>query len=335
MIIPCYNVERYIDACVESLVNQTFGIERMELIFVNDASTDSTLEKLAVWESQYPDSITVISLLENCRQGTARNVGMEYATGEYIGFVDSDDYVDITMFEKMYQVHQENDVNFVVCARWNEQPNGEKVCFGPRENQILDLTTSKLPNVRLSVEAPGGVVQKLYHREWLMSLDIWFPEQTAYEDNYFGSIVNYYAKKVGLVKEPLYFYRYNATSTTQTQNSMKHLERLNVELMKLEELKRRDLFTVFPENIEYGFLISYFVNSILIFLNRFEEFPDGLIIEMQQTTKKLFPNWRNNPLISMYRDVEAICQMLDYPFETGNKQEVLALYEHYRELYQL
>ena len=143
MIIPCYNVERYIDACVESLVNQTFGIERMELIFVNDASTDSTLEKLAVWESQYPDSITVISLTENCRQGAARNVGMEYATGEYIGFVDSDDYVDITMFEKMYQVHQENDVNFVVFARWNEQPNGEKVCFGPREDQILDLTTSK------------------------------------------------------------------------------------------------------------------------------------------------------------------------------------------------
>ena len=60
----------------------------MELIFVNDASTDSTLEKLAVWESQYSDSIIVISLLENSRQGAVRNIGMEYATGEYIGFVD-------------------------------------------------------------------------------------------------------------------------------------------------------------------------------------------------------------------------------------------------------
>ena len=142
---------------------------------------------------------------------------MEYATGEYIGFVDSDDYVDITMFEKLYQTHQENDVNFVVCARWNEHSSGEKDSLGPREDGILDLTTYKFPNARLGIEAPSGIVQKLYNREWLMSLEVWFPENIAYEDNFWGNIVNYYTQKVGLIKEPLYFYRNNEESTTQTK----------------------------------------------------------------------------------------------------------------------
>lgn len=335
VVIPCYNVEKYIDDCVESLVNQTFGINRMELIFVDDASTDGTLKKLALWESKYPDSILVVSLLENSRQGTARNVGMEYATGEYLGFVDSDDYVDITMYEKLYQVHQENDVNYVVCSRWNERPNGQKDRLGPREDGILDVTTYKYPNARLNMEAPSGIVQKLYNREWLMSLNVWFPDKLAYEDNYWGSIVNYYTEKVGLVKEPLYFYRFNESSTTQTQNSMKHLERLKIELMKLEELKKRNLFSLYQENIEFDFLKLYFSNSIIMFLTKFNEFPEGLIKEMQQTTRMNFPNWRENPLLGLYKDVNAICQMIDYPFESGNRQEVLCVYAHYKNVYQL
>lgn len=120
VVIPCYNVEKYIDECVESLVNQTFGIERMELIFVNDASTDSTLEKLAAWEQKYPDSIIVVTLVENSKQGTARNIGMEYASGTYLGFVDSDDYVELDMFQRMHELHEKEDVDCIICARYNE-----------------------------------------------------------------------------------------------------------------------------------------------------------------------------------------------------------------------
>ena len=116
---------------------------------------------------------------------------------------------------------------------------------------------------------------------------------------------------------------------------MKHLERLKIELMKLDEMKHRDLFSIYQENIEYDFVRLYFVNSIITFLNRFDEFPEGLIKEMQKTTKELFPNWRNNPLIGMNKEVEAICQMLDYPFETGSRREVLISYAYYKEQYQL
>lgn len=104
VIIPCYNVEKEIDRCIQSLVDQTILLSQMELIFVDDASEDATMEKLSKWEEQYPESILVIHCEENGKQGTARNIGMQYATGEYIGFVDSDDYVEPEMYQKMCRI---------------------------------------------------------------------------------------------------------------------------------------------------------------------------------------------------------------------------------------
>ena len=283
VVIPCYNVEKYIDECVVSLVNQTFGIEKMELIFVNDASTDQTLEKLALWEKQFPDSITVITLTENSKQGAARNVGMQYATGRYLGFVDSDDYVELSMFEKLYDLHQKEDVNCVICARYSSDINGTKRIFGPTTDEILDLTNSKLRSAMIGIKAPSGVTQRLYKREWLKNLDIWFPENIAYEDNFWISIVNYYTEKVGLIKEPLYYYRIYNLSTTQRKNSKHHLDRLEVELLKLNELMKRELYVAYKENIEYEFLCMYFANSVVMLLNRFDEIPEGLIQQMQYT----------------------------------------------------
>ena len=73
--MPCYNAEQIIDKSIEILVNQTMSIEDMELIFVDDASTDGTLEKLCQWEERYPESVMVIHCEENGRQGRARNIG--------------------------------------------------------------------------------------------------------------------------------------------------------------------------------------------------------------------------------------------------------------------
>lgn len=87
IIIPCYNVEKYIDRCLESVVNQTIGIENLEVLCVNDASTDGTLNKLHSWERRYPNEIAVITYEVNQRQGGARNIGMKYANAEYFGFI--------------------------------------------------------------------------------------------------------------------------------------------------------------------------------------------------------------------------------------------------------
>ncbi len=327
VVVPCYNVEKYIDECVSSLVNQTFGVERMEIILVDDGSTDSTFEKLCVWEQQYPDSILVIRLLENSKQGTARNIGMQYATGRYLGFTDSDDYVSPEMFQTLYDYHQREDVDCVVCARYDEYEDGRRTIVGPLEDELLDLSNQRYPGVVIHTKAPAGVVQHLYKKEWIKNLDIWFPERLTYEDNFFDGIINYYMKKVWLIKTPLYHYRINNVSTVQKKNSLHHLDRLKIELMKLEELIDRGLFEIYRENIEFEFLQLYFANSIIMLLNRFDELPEGVLLEMQQTVKNLFPGWMENPLLRMHKDVYEMCQLIDYSFVKGDKRELLLAYD--------
>ena len=114
VITPCYNSYDYLDKCFDSLVNQTIGIENIEIIFVNDASTDNTGEKLNSYEALYPESILVIHLDENVKQGGARNVALQYVSGEYIIFVDSDDWVDLSYFETVYNIAKENNNEVVV-----------------------------------------------------------------------------------------------------------------------------------------------------------------------------------------------------------------------------
>lgn len=87
--VPCYNAEKIIDRCLTSLVNQTLGLENMEVIVINDASTDGTLQVLKLWEQKYPDNILLIDYVVNVKTGGARNLGIHYASGEYIGFVSS------------------------------------------------------------------------------------------------------------------------------------------------------------------------------------------------------------------------------------------------------
>ena len=104
------------DKCFESLVNQTIGIENMEIIFVNDASTDNTAEKLNVFEAMYPESVLVIHLDENVKQGGARNVALQYVSGEYLVFIDSDDWVDYNYISILYEIIKEYDADISVCG---------------------------------------------------------------------------------------------------------------------------------------------------------------------------------------------------------------------------
>jgi glycosyltransferase involved in cell wall biosynthesis len=83
-------------------MSQTIGLEHLEVIAVNDASTDRTLEKLYQWERRFPENIMVITYEKNIRQGGARNIGLQYASGEYIGFVDADDWIDSAMYQKLF-----------------------------------------------------------------------------------------------------------------------------------------------------------------------------------------------------------------------------------------
>ena len=111
VIVPVYNAAKTLAPCLGNLVHQT--LPGLELILVNDASTDGSDTILAACEQQFPENIILINLEENLGPGGARNVGLSYASGEYIGFVDSDDLADPTMFETLYAHAKEGNYDMV------------------------------------------------------------------------------------------------------------------------------------------------------------------------------------------------------------------------------
>ena len=115
VIIPCFNATKYLPKCFMSLVQQTIGIDQIELIFVDDASTDedATWNMLQEFERAYPESIKILKLEENMRQGGARNVALQYATGEYIAFVDADDFVSENFLLETYEKAKESDADII------------------------------------------------------------------------------------------------------------------------------------------------------------------------------------------------------------------------------
>lgn len=115
VVVPCYNVEKYIMRCVASLISQTIGFENMQVIFVNDASTDNTLSILRKIESAYPENVVLITYDKNLRQGGARNIGLSYATAKYVGFVDADDWIEPEMYEEMYNKMKCGNYDIVRC----------------------------------------------------------------------------------------------------------------------------------------------------------------------------------------------------------------------------
>ena len=162
---------------------------------------------------------------------------------------------------------------------------------------------------------------------------MWFPEGLIYEDNYWIAIINYNATRVGMIREELYHYRRNVFSTTLQRNNLKHLDRLKIELMKLEELLKRGLYEAYKQNIEYDFICLYFINTVAGLVNKFDEIPQGIIREMQAVTQKLFPDWRQNALLNQYPQLVMMCQMIDYPFERGDKNEVFNVYMNLKKMY--
>lgn len=210
IIIPIYNGEKYLSQCLESLINQT--LKDIEIICVNDGSTDNSLKILEEYAKK--DKRIKIINKKNAGLGAARNTGMKYANGDYIGFVDSDDWVDRNMFKKLYIKAKSHNIDIVMCPVCIYDDNVQKGnydysyfnldCFNEDfNNLIFDYQKTKDFFFRICVTA----YNKIYRTEFLKNIGVKFPEGIIFEDNPFFYKTFLRAKQVAIIRDFLYFYR--------------------------------------------------------------------------------------------------------------------------------
>lgn len=212
IIIPIYKVEQYLDECVTSIINQTY--KDLEIILVDDGSPDSCPQMCDEWAKK--DARIKVVHKKNGGLSSARNAGLKVATGEYIGFVDSDDYVDGSMYEDLMQVMNQNEKTMVVSSPIIRNTDG---VFTPYKVGTYDykdgdtMSFSEYMKLFLGMNMDATVWNKLYKREFIQTM---FREGRNNEDYLFMyyNVKNLYDtdKLLAVTDKAHYYYRDNAQS---------------------------------------------------------------------------------------------------------------------------
>lgn len=309
VIIPCYNVELTIDRCIESVEKQTIGIENLEIILVNDASEDKTLEKLCAWEAKYPDAVMVIDCEENKKPGGARNIGMDYARGQYITFADADDILEEDMYEILFAA-ADKQCDVAICGS-----SRESVCERKKVSQkeMIEITSNQKRQKFLERNYNMAVWNKIYLRNFLLKNDIRFLEGVIYEDIYFSELVKRYCKKVYVTDEVLYHHILNDQSISCDINSKgNRINYIEVQIALIEELRRRNLYEPFSELYANKFIIHFisFMKSYEMVFGRMEKELEDIIFS---SVKALYPNYKEIPIVKsiLYAGQEENRKMLE------------------------
>mgnify|MGYP002544743653 CR=1 FL=1 len=259
VIIPCYNAENVLDNCLESLTAQTISIENLEIILVNDASTDGTYDRLCQWEQKYPDSIMVINCAENGRQGRARNIGLEYAGADYIGYMDIDDIAEPEMFEELYKKAMLHDTEVVICqsrrCTLEEYRNGigktdsteEKVYFIQQGKDRLKF---------LQEDYNMAVWNKLYKREVVE--DLWFEVGKYNEDEFFTYKAIERADKIIQISDIGYYYFFREDSIINETYTIRRLDGLEARYERMKYLgKYPEIYRVAKRQLIFMCMYHY------------------------------------------------------------------------------
>lgn len=204
VIVPVYNVESYLKRCVDSILEQTF--EEFEVILVDDGSLDNSSEIC----NKYSESDKRVKVIHKKNGGlsSARNAGLNIAKGEYIAFIDSDDYVSKDMFKTMINLALSNNYDIVSCGfkRFYENSCNEPVCRGTiyKYSNIEALSNYLLEYDNVNRKIDTVVWNKIYKRE--LFNDITFPEGKIYEDGYVTYKLLYKANNIAHIDDELYYY---------------------------------------------------------------------------------------------------------------------------------
>lgn len=215
IIVPVYNVADYLPKCLDSLINQT--LKDIEILAVNDGSTDNSLSILEEYAAK--DSRITILNKPNSGLSDARNYAFDYIKGEYVGFLDSDDYVDLEMFEDMYNTAKSSDAEIVECNLHHTYDTFE-------DTEIGDIITD---NRQLIMNGRSVVWNKIYKTSWLLSTGVRFPSGLIYEDvNFYCKIVPF-LNKIEYVEGAYVHYvqRRSSINNHQTLKTMQIIDILN------------------------------------------------------------------------------------------------------------
>ncbi|MDE7445517.1 MAG: glycosyltransferase [Lachnospiraceae bacterium] len=295
VIVPVYNMaaQDKLAWCLDSLVNQT--ISDYEIIAVDDCSTDDSLEILRSYEQKYPDKVRVIASPVNKKQGGAKNLGLEETKGDWIGFIDSDDWVTPDFYEKLLVRGEETGADIVGCDYHLTHEHSMKigqVVHNNTQSQAGPLTKEKYRSLILD---SGSLVVKIYKRHIIFDFPNRFPEQIFYEDNAISNSWMLRARRFEYLEEPLYYYYQHDTSTVHTITKKRCEDRMEAARVMVREAEQFGYLDEYYPEIESSFTTLFYVNTLFSYMVGVKKKEYSFVKTLGREMRETFPGFMDNP----------------------------------------
>ena len=294
IIVPVYNMasDHKLEYCLDSLVNQT--VEDYEIIAVDDCSTDNSMEILKEYERRFPEKFRAVHSEVNRHQGGAKNIGLRMAKGEWIGFIDSDDWIRPDMYERLIERAKSTGADLAGCDYCLTDVHSMEVgqiVHNNKKSQSGILNKEKRASLILD---GGSLVVKIFRRSMIMEKELWFPEDIFYEDNALGNSYLVLAKHFEYIEEPMYYYYQHDTSTVHTISPKRCEDRMEAGRLMLAEAKRHGYFEELRPELEYSFTLLFYINTLFTYMAGVGKTKYGFVKAMGKEMKETFPEFEKN-----------------------------------------
>jgi glycosyltransferase involved in cell wall biosynthesis len=294
IIVPVYNMaaDGKLHYCLDSLINQT--VKDYEIIAVDDASADDSYVILQEYEKRYTEKFRAVRSEVNRHQGGAKNIGLRLAWGEWIGFIDSDDWISPDMYERLIGRAEESGADLAGCDYCLTDEHSMRVGKvvpnnKPEQNGLLDREKYK------SLILDGGsLVVKIFRRTMILEHGLWFPEDIFYEDNALGNSYLLLAKRFAYIQEPLYYYYQHEASTVHTISTRRCEDRMEAGRLMLAEAKRHGFYEDYRTELEYSFTLLFYINTLFTYMSGVKRTGYGFVKRIGREMKQTFPDFEAN-----------------------------------------
>lgn len=326
VIIPCYNVQKYIMRCFDSIYSQTYGFENLEVILIDDLSTDNTWSVLESLQRKYPENVISLKIQKKGKCGGARNLGMDICTGKYITFVDADDYVHPDMLMVLHDRMTEDDYDVAQCgvSCFKEaKPNVLEV--NDFEIQRLDLdNVDNRKNLIIGLTGFTNVTAwaKLYSTKFIIEHNLRFIEDVYYEDTHFSMLCVLLAKKYCKVQSTLYYYFENTGGIIRSEISNAKIRDAKIIMDHIRQAiqsRKAELGNVIEQchcEIQSFLLWHQYLESY----NRIENFLKKELDICKEEFLNSEPDIFNNPYVRLFSD-DAVLKRMSKLRATAKKMD--------------
>lgn len=293
VIIPVYNTKDYLRQCFDSIVNQT--LSDIEILAVDDGSTDESAEILKEYAEKYKGKFKAY-FKENGGQASARNLALKEATGEYLGFVDSDDWIDLEMYEEMYKIAKAEDADIVICDTIDHYPTKDVY-------HQASVFTSKF-------KVTPSACNKIFRREFVK--DITFPVGLWYEDFEFTTKNLMLTEKISVVHKSFYHCHCREVSTMTNNNALKNMDMLTVLNNLTEFIKENSLEEKYEQELEYLYIDHVLITTVNRLQCQKSDKKKQVIKAMLREIKTKYPKFYKSKVFKEMNSKRRLVAILNY-----------------------